>query len=463
MTLFSRLSLVSPLLLLLLLIACGGDDNEQAATEIPPEATGALQQVEPTEPPTEPSATAPPSEPATSTSTPQATATPPESEPTAIFTAAPPEVEPTATAPNVPIVRPVRSLHLAPTVQGFDNPTFLTNAGDERLFVLEQVGRIQLVENGEIAPQPFLDITDRVGFNSNEQGLLGLAFHPDYAGNGQFFVDYTDANGNTIVSRFQVSGDPNLADRDSELVILAVQQPFPNHNGGQLLFGPDGYLYVGLGDGGSGGDPHNNGQNPATLLGSILRLDVDNSTADEPYAIPPDNPFASEAASGAPEVWAYGLRNPWRFSFDPVDQTWYIADVGQNQYEEVDAVPAAQASGANYGWNIMEGLHCYGTEECDPEGLRLPVVEYSHAQGGCSVTGGYVYRGAQYEALAGNYFFGDYCSGYIWALRQDEQGQWSTGQGALVTVQGQVTSFGLDSAGGVYVVTREGVIYQIQP
>jgi glucose/arabinose dehydrogenase len=337
----------------------------------------------------------------------------------------------------------------------------LTHAADDRLFITEQDGRIQVVIDGEIAPEPFLDITDRVGFNANEQGLLGLAFHPDYEENGFFFVDYTDGNGNTIVSRFQVSGDPNRADPSSEQLVLAVQQPFRNHNGGQILFGPDGYLYVGLGDGGSGGDPQGNGQNPVTLLGSILRLDVDTVSLESPYAIPADNPFAG--GEGAPEVWAYGLRNPWRFSFDPLNGAWYIADVGQNQYEEVNALSAAEAAGANYGWNIMEGLNCYGGANCDQSGLVLPVVEYSHDQGGCSVTGGYVYRGAQYDALDGHYFFGDYCSGFIWSLYQNEEGQWVTGQGALVTVDGQITSFGADAQGEIYVVTREGVIYHLQP
>ena len=439
------------LILVMLLVACGGDEEGQVTATV--EATEATQ-VTATAPPAQIDATAtteavlPTTEPATPTSEPMATAAPPEQEPTEPPTAA------TATQ--------LSAITLAAITQGFDNPTYLTHAGDDRLFITEQDGRIQVVENGQMAAAPFLDITDRVGFNANEQGLLGLAFHPNYAENGAFFVDYTDANGDTVVSRFQVTDDPNVADPGSEQLILSVAQPFPNHNGGQILFGSDGAFYVGLGDGGSGGDPQNNGQNPNTLLGTILRLDVDgDAPGDAPYAIPPDNPLVD--GGGAPEVWAYGLRNPWRFSFDPLNGTLFVADVGQNQYEEINAASAGQAAGANYGWNIMEGLHCFNSQDCDPTGLLLPVVEYSHDQGGCSVTGGYIYRGQEFPALAGNYFFGDYCSGFIWALRQDEQGQWTTGSGALITVDGQVTSFGQDANGEIYVVTREGIIYQIQP
>ncbi len=431
----------------ILLAACGGEAQQPTATVA---ATAAIEATA-----TEPPASAEP----TPTSPPMATAAPPEEEPTAPFTATPPSA---ATAePTAPPATQLSSLTLAPIIQGFDNPTYLTHAADERLFVTEQEGRVQVIVDGRVAAAPFLDITDRVGSRANEQGLLGLAFHPNYAENGVFFVDYTDANGDTVISRFQVTDDPNVADPASEQLVLAVPQPFPNHNGGQILFGADGYLYVGLGDGGSGGDPQNNGQNPNTLLGSILRLDVDSAGESTAYAIPPDNPLAN--GGGAAEVWAYGLRNPWRFSFDPLNNMLFVADVGQNQFEEINAVAAGQAAGANYGWNIMEGLHCFNSQECDPTGLRLPVVEYSHEQGGCSVTGGYMYRGEQYPTLAGNYFFGDYCSGFIWALRQDEQGQWTTGAGALITVDGQITSFGQDVNGEIYVVTRGGVIYQVQP
>ncbi len=443
--------LLLALLLVVLLSACGHGDDEPAGpitAVTQPTATGALPRVESPTPPQ-----------ASATATSMPTPAPTESEPTT-------EPQPTTlpepiAEPTAPVGQALTSISLSGVLQGLDSPTYLTHAGDERLFVTEQVGRIQVAVERQL--QLFLDITDRVGFNSNEQGLLGLAFHPDYAANGAFYVNYTGRSGATVVSRFQVSPeDANRADPNSEQVLFSVEQPYPNHNGGHLLFGPDSYLYIGLGDGGSGGDPLGHGQNPNTLLGAILRVDVDNSGADgAPYAIPPDNPYVN--GGGAPEVWGYGLRNPWRFSFDPVGGAWYIADVGQNQYEEVHVVAHDEAFGANFGWNIMEGLHCFNSDPCDQSGLLLPVVEYSHAQGGCSVTGGYVYRGANYGVLTGNYFFGDYCSGFIWGLRQNEQGAWSTGQGALVTVDGQITSFGLDAQGEIYVVTREGVIYIIQP
>lgn len=459
-----RLTMSVALVCLLLLAACGGEGEGQITVAPQGTATGALQRVEPT---TAASATARVVETETTVA-----ATEPAVEATATEAASPiveatatveaPEAppQPTATeAPAAPTVQPLSAISLTPVLQGLDSPTYLTHAGDERLFITEQEGRIQVAQDGEVGAEPFLDIVDRVGFNSNEQGLLSVAFHPQYESNGYFFVNYTDNNGHTVVSRYQVSEDENRADVSSEQRVLSVQQPFGNHNGGHIFFGPDGYLYIGMGDGGSGGDPQNNGQNPDTLLGSILRVDVDNVTAEEPYAIPPDNPFVD--GGGAPEAWAYGVRNPWRMSIDPQTNLFYVADVGQNQYEEVHALALETSAGANFGWNIMEGLHCYNAQECDMSGLELPVVEYSHEQGGCSVTGGYVYRGTEHEALAGHYFFGDYCSGFIWSLYQDEQGQWTTGEGALVTADGQITSFGVDVAGEVYVVTREGEIFGI--
>src|SRR5581483_6930387 len=270
-------------------------------------------------------------------------------------------------------------LALEPVASGLSAPLYLTAPpGDTtRLFVVEQGGRVRIVAHGRLLAAPFLDLTARVSAGG-ERGLLSLAFHPDFAANGYVCVDYTDTNGDTRVERYTVSGDPDVADPASRKPILFVPQPYPNHNGGLVLFGPDGKLYIGLGDGGSGGDPENRAQNPDSLLGKLLRLDVD---AGDPYAIPPDNPFAR--GGGAPEVWALGLRNPWRFAFDRASGLLYIADVGQDAWEEVDVAPAAR-SGANYGWRLMEGAHCYHPDPCSPAGLVPPALEYSHAEG-CAV------------------------------------------------------------------------------
>lgn len=368
--------------------------------------------------------------------------------------AAPATVTPVASP--TPASAPLSAIQLAPVVTGLDQPTFLGHAFDERLFIVEKPGRIQIVENGTIRDTPFLDITDRVGSGGSEQGLLSVAFHPEHASNGRFFVNYTDRNGDTVISRFQVGEDPNLADAESERILLTIAQPYGNHNGGQLQFGPDRYLYVGMGDGGSAGDPQNNGQDPTTLLGSLLRLDVD-SGDDSGYAIPPDNPYVG-SDSGRNEVWAFGLRNPWRFSFDRATGDLFIADVGQNMYEEVNVVPAGQPAPVNYGWNIVEGLHCFRSDPCDQEGLYLPAVEYSHPEGGCSITGGYVYRGELFPTLTGNYFYGDFCTGMVWSYLPAE------GEPHLVTeVQGNITSFGEDLAGEIYLLTQQGQVYQIQP
>jgi glucose/arabinose dehydrogenase len=351
------------------------------------------------------------------------------------------------------------SFTLTEIVNGLSRPTGIVDPGDGsgRLFIVEQTGTIQVLESGSLLDEPFLDLSDQVSGGS-EQGLLGLTFHPDFAGNGQFFVDYTDLNGDTVVARYQITGDdPNLAARESAEQLLFVDQPYTNHNGGDLAFGPDGYLYIALGDGGSQGDPNGNGQNPDALLGSILRIDVDGPAGDLPYGIPEDNPFA-DGADGAPEVYVYGLRNPWRFSFDRDTGDLYIADVGQNAIEEVTMLPAGEQAGANLGWNILEGSSCYQDADCDPEGTILPVTEYSH-DFGCSVTGGYVVRGGLIPALEGVYFFADYCTGLLWGTARDGAGAWQTSDPVETGLS--ISSFGQGPDGEVYVVDLGGAVYQV--
>lgn len=338
-----------------------------------------------------------------------------------------------------------------PVANGLASPVGFAHAGDDRLFILERSGRIRIYQAGVVKPEPFLDITDRVR-GGGEQGLLGLAFHPQFTDNGNFYVNYTDSNGNTHIARFTTRDDnPDLADPNSEKQILFVEQPFPNHNGGALAFGPDGYLYIGLGDGGSGGDPRGNGQSLDTLLGKILRIDVDQG---DPYTAPAGNPFTSRA--GRPEIWAFGLRNPWRFTFDHETGDLYIGDVGQNQYEEIDFQPASSSGGENYGWNILEGTECYGSNGCQTEGLTPPVYTYAHVVGGCSVTGGVVYRGAALPEWQGIYLFGDYCSGIVGGLLPTANWQ----QAWLFPGLGNISSFGEDSAGEIYLADISGTIYQ---
>jgi glucose/arabinose dehydrogenase len=331
------------------------------------------------------------------------------------------------------------------------------HAGDARLFVLEQGGRIRIIQDGILLPAPFLDISDRVGSAGNEQGLLGLAFHPQYPSNGFFFVNYTDLQGDTVIARFQVSADASQADPQSETRFLSIPQPFPNHNGGQVVFGPDGYLYLGLGDGGSAGDPQNNAQSTQNLLGKILRLDVGASAAEKAYGIPADNPFG--VGGGAPEIWAYGLRNPWRFSFDRLTGDLFIADVGQNQWEEVNFLPAASPPGANFGWRFFEGSAPYEGSAPDPQTLVFPVAEYSHELG-CSITGGYVYRGASTPEWQGIYFFGDYCSGLVFGLMRAADGSWE--QRSLFDTGASISSFGEDSQGELFLVDLGGTIYRLE-
>ncbi len=327
--------------------------------------------------------------------------------------------------------------------------------GTGRMFVLEQPGRIRVVENGQLLLMPYLDITDRVGSAGNEQGLLGLAFHPDFKDHPYFYVNYTDLNGNTVIARFLASGD--VADPRSEKDILHVPQPYPNHNGGGMVFGPDGYLYIGLGDGGSQGDPNDNGQNTNVLLGKLLRIDVDHG---DPYAIPLGNPFVN--GGGRPEIWAYGLRNPWRFSFARNTDDLYIADVGQDLWEEVD-VALGNPPGLNYGWNYYEGMHPYAGQP--PAGLKvtMPVAEYSHAEGGCAIIGGYVYAGRMSE-WRGIYFYGDNCSGKVWGLLNTSDPPSSAGWQSqlLFQTRASITSFGQDPAGEIYLADRAGTIYRLQ-
>jgi glucose/arabinose dehydrogenase len=351
---------------------------------------------------------------------------------------------------------------LQEVISGLSFPLYLTApAGDlARLFIVEKTGGIRIVKDGILLPDPFLDLSAQVSSGS-EQGLLGLAFDPDYATTGMFVVHYTDLAGNTTLSRLSVSADPDRADPASEQVILTASQPFDNHNGGQVAFGPDGFLYLGLGDGGSGGDPTGRGQDRSDFLGSILRIDV---RAGSPYTVPADNPFVAEPTA-RPEVWSYGLRNPWRFSFDRANGDLYIADVGQSQSEEIDVSSAAEGGGKglNYGWNIMEGAGCFGGTGCDQTGLTLPVLEYDHSQGACSITGGYVYRGTALPALQGHYFYADFCQGWVRSFRYlggaaTEETTWPT-----LSSGASVTSFGEDAAGELYILEAGGRVFRIVP
>ena len=413
----------------------------------------------------------------TGTSSPTLTALPPRIEtpaPTAIPQSPPPSPTPTATpqpavptqsqdpptaTPALPLAAPTVALEAAFT--GFQSPVYITHDGEaSHLFVVEKVGRIRLIENGAVQPAPFLDIADRVGSRGSEQGLLSVAFPSDYAAGGLFYVDYTDLKGNTVVARYRRSAnDPRQADPASEQKILQIDQPAPNHNGGQLQFGPDGYLYIGMGDGGGAGDPQDNAQNLGTLLGKILRIDVDGGS---PYRIPPDNPFVENPDDPATlgEIWALGLRNPWRFSFDRGTRDLFIADVGQGSREEVDFQPAGSPGGQNYGWRLMEGTLCFNpSSNCNDGTLTLPILEYDHSLG-CSITGGYVYRGTRFPQIAGVYFFADFCSGKLWSLQQDPSGAWR--MDFLLDSGLSPSSFGEDAAGELYLVDyQQGVIYHL--
>ena len=360
--------------------------------------------------------------------------------------------------PPSPPPEPVAFELAANTVlSGLDQPVFLTAPpGDSRLFVVEKTGRIRIADGGgQLLGTPFLDLSGRVG-TASEGGLLTMAFHPQYADNGHVFVYYTDTDDDTVVARYTLSGDPGQLDAGSAKQILTLTQRRTNHNGGMLQFGPDGMLYIFLGDEGGAGDPFGNGQNPGTLHGSILRIDVDGG---DPYAIPDDNPYVGqEGARG--EIWAIGVRNPWRSTFDPGGDALYVADVGQNAREELNAVPAG-AAGINYGWNTMEGSACYGSSTCDMSGLTLPVLEYGHDGGACSVTGGYVYRGSQLTEIVGHYFYSDFCTGFLRSFRLDggqatDERSWDVGS------LGAVSSFGVDGSGQLYVVDIAGSVARLE-
>jgi glucose/arabinose dehydrogenase len=373
----------------------------------------------------------------------------------------PPSTTPSASCAAGAPVSGTPNLSTVLVARGLQDPLDLqVPAGDRaRLFVVEQGGRIRIVRNGAVVSPPFLDISGRIR-SGGEQGLLGLAFHPQYAQNGRFFVNYTDRNGDTHIAEFRVSSNPDVADPGSERQLLFVNQPFDNHNGGAVAFGNDGLLYIGLGDGGSGGDPQGNGQSLTTLLGKILRIDVNQGS---PYGIPADNPFASR--TGAREVWSFGLRNPWRFSFDRATGDLYIGDVGQGAREEVDVGLAARRGGENWGWNVMEGSRCFRPASgCSTGGLDLPVAEYDHGSG-CSITGGVVYRGCRLPGYAGTYFYADYCSALVRSFRLEggravDARDWTSTLGRGLD---NPTSFGVDADGEAYIVDGDGEIYRIVP
>lgn len=370
----------------------------------------------------------------------------------------PPIVTPIATPSAVPATPTLAApsgetplqIDLEPVAEGFDKPVFVANAGDgsARLFVVEQAGTIRTTDG-----QLFLDIRARVNDSGNEQGLLGLAFAPNFRDTGVFYVNYTATNGDSVTARFKLAADKQTGDSASEEILIRIEDPAANHNGGMIAFGPDGYLYIGLGDGGAADDRFQNGQNRNTLWGKLLRIDVSGASG---YTIPADNPFDTDEAR--PEIWAYGLRNPWRFSFDRASGDLYLADVGQARVEWIEYQPKTSGGGQNYGWPILEGSTCLRGSECDKTGLTLPVAEYGHDDG-CAIVGGYVYRGARYPALVGFYLFADYCSGKIWTMQRDGAA-WTTTE--RLDKQMLISSFGEDEAGEIYVAAHnEGKIYRL--
>ncbi len=349
------------------------------------------------------------------------------------------------------------SMLIEQVAEQFKSPVYVTSpAGDQRLFVVEQAGRIRIARNGVAVAAPFLDISSRVK-SGGEQGLLSMAFHPDYARNGFFFVNFTDKHGDTHVERFKVSRNADIADTASAVLVLKIDQPYANHNGGLVMFGLDGMLYIGTGDGGAAGDPKGNGQNRNALLGKILRINV-NRVA--PYSVPVGNPYAN-SVDGKPEIWATGIRNPWRFAFDRSAGLLYIADVGQNEIEEIDVVQASRA-GVNYGWNTMEGDACYGASNgCNRAGLEMPALTYRHTGGACSVTGGFVYRGRKLPSIAGHYFYADYCAGWVRSFKYQNGSATDKRDWKLSENIGHIVSFGEDSSGELYIVSENGKIFRV--
>jgi glucose/arabinose dehydrogenase len=347
---------------------------------------------------------------------------------------------------------------LSTVTGGLDQPLFVTNAGDstQRLFVVERTGKVRVVSGGVLQSTAFMDLSAKVSCCVGERGLLGLAFHPSFGTNLRLFAYYTAVNGDIIIAEYTANAARTSASASSERILLQINhRTYGNHDGGWIGFGPDGYLYIATGDGGGGGDPLGNGQNKNTLLGKLLRIDVNGA---QPYVIPPTNPFAS--SGGAREVWAWGLRNPWRDSFDRERRDLYIGDVGQSAYEEIDrAAPAV--GGQNYGWNVLEGFSCYNATSCATTGKTLPIAAYAHGTNdsvGCAVTGGYVYRGAGQPALQGHYIFGDYCTGRIWTLYQDENVANLVAQGQFAV---NISSFGEAEDGEVYLTDLGGTLYRV--
>ncbi len=378
--------------------------------------------------------------------------------------------DPTATAPeptSLPTETPLPPAASFPdptgyqwslVVNGLTRPVDIVSAFDNTglIYVVEQVGVIRILKDGKLLPEPFLDIRDRVGSRGNEQGLLGIAFHPQYYKNRLFYVDYTNLTGDTVIARFATIPDSTKADPLSESIILTIHQPFANHNGGNLIFGPDGYLWIGMGDGGSQGDPKNNGQSSQTLLAKLLRIDVDHG---DPYSIPADNPYAD--GGGLPEIWAIGLRNPWRFSFDKLTGDLYIGDVGQDLWEEIDYLPYGfKSTPVNFGWSRREGTHPYmDPAGADTAGLTDPVFDYGSDKG-CSVTGGFVYRGEKLPEFQGVYLFGDYCSGIIMGLIRKDASTWESK--VLFNTPYKISSFGEDYNGDIYLLDLNGGVYRLE-
>lgn len=391
-----------------------------------------------------------------------ATLPPPATEmpPLALLSDTPTATLPPSPTPTLPAAQQIpdpASVTWEVIARGLRQPVGVVDAGDHsgRLFILEQAGLIRIWQAGSLLPEPFLDLSGVVAC-CGERGLLGLAFHPEYVSNGFFYVNYTLERAGTLftrVSRFQVSTEANRADPASERLLLEILQPFENHNGGMLAFGPDGTLYIGLGDGGSGGDPLGSGQSLDTLLGKLLRIDVDRG---EPYAIPADNPFID--GGGLPEIWAYGLRNPWRFSFDPLTGDLYIGDVGQGEWEEIDFLPAGSPGGTNFGWNVYEGMHQYGGAPNLSTPLVFPVAEYGHDVGQ-SVSGGVVYRGTALPEWYGVYLYGDFSMGKVWGLLQLADGKWQND--LLFETGALISSFGQDASGEVYLVNYNGELLRL--